>query len=125
MKKIICILLAILFAASAYLNLNDPDPGTWVSAYGLVAAAFAAAAFGRGDHRLTLALGLALLIWAVTMLPGLIDWIGLGMPSITGSMKADSPHVEVVRECLGLLIAVASLGWLWSTQRPGRGTARG
>ena len=125
MKKFTCIVLVILFAASAYLNLNDPDPVIWVAAYGLVAALFAAAAFRRGDHRLTLGLGLVLLIWATTMLPGLIDWIGLGMPSITGSMKADSPHVEVVRECLGLLIAVASLGWLWSTQRPGRGTARG
>ena len=43
------------------------------------------------------------------MLPGLIDWVLTGMPSIVSSMKATEPHIEVVREFLGLLIAVVSL----------------
>jgi hypothetical protein len=36
----------------------------------------------------------------------------LGTPSITAEMQATEPHIEVVREFLGLLIAVVSLAWL-------------
>lgn len=124
MKKILCLVAAALFAVSAYLNLNDPDPLLWVLAYGGAAAVFLAAAYGRGDRRLSWGLAALFILWASTMLPGLIDWIGLGMPSITGSMKADSPHVEVVRECLGLFIMAAALGWLGAVQRGPRNGAR-
>ena len=46
MKKILYILLAVVFVAFSYVNLNDPDPVVWVAAYGAVAVLFAFAAFG-------------------------------------------------------------------------------
>ena len=39
----------------------------------------------------------------------LVDWVKKGMPSITGSMKAESPHVEYLREFLGLFIILLAL----------------
>lgn len=42
----------------------------------------------------------------LTLLPGALDWIQDGMPSIVESMKASSPYIELVREFLGLGIAL-------------------
>ena len=113
MKKTLLLLAATVFAIFAFLNLNDADPLPWVASYLGSAALMALGAFGIGDRRVTLALAVALLAWMCTMFPGMIDWAREGFPTITGTMKAENPHVEVVREFLGLAIAVAALAGLW------------
>jgi len=121
MKKTLLILAAIAFAAFAYLNLNDPDPLRWVLAYGATAVLFAFAAFGRADRRISGALAVALFIWMCTMITGMVDWFQQGMPTITSEMQAHEPHIEVVREFLGLLIAVLALAGLYfATSRASR-----
>lgn len=115
MKKLLHLLLALVFAAFAYLNLNDPDPFVWVTAYAAVALLFVWAAFGSVDRRIPGWYALALIGWMLTLLPGMIDWVAAGFPSITAEMQATEPHIEVVREFLGLLIAVLALAWLTST----------
>ncbi len=115
MKKFIRLLLAIMFAGFAYLNLNDPDPVQWVLAYGATAVLFAFAAFGRADRRIIGALALAMFVWMCTLTSGMIDWFQQGMPTITGEMHVTEPHIEVVREFLGLLIAVVALVGLYLT----------
>lgn len=115
MKKFIRLLLAIVFAGFAYLNLNDPDPVQWVLAYGATAVLFAFAAFGRADRRIIGALALAMFVWMCTLTSGMIDWFQQGMPTITGEMHVTEPHIEVVREFLGLLIAVVALVGLYLT----------
>ncbi|MBL0129233.1 MAG: transmembrane 220 family protein [Flavobacteriales bacterium] len=121
MKKFILLFFASVFAAFAYLNLNDPDPVQWVSAYGAVAVLFACAAFGRADRRIIGALLVALFIWMCTMVTGMVEWARLGFPTIVGEMHASSPHIEVVREFLGLFIAVIALGrLLYTTPRDAR-----
>jgi hypothetical protein len=121
MKKIMLLLLALVFLASAYVNMNDPDPLIWVLAYGATAALFILAVLGRSDRRISGWFALALGVWMLTMLPGMIDWFRLGTPSITAKMKATEPHIEVVREFLGLLIAVVALAWLsFTTSREAR-----
>ncbi len=117
MKKILHILLALVFAAFAYLNLNDPDPLIWVSAYGAVALLFALSVGIWSDYRATGTLAVLLLVWMLTLLPGMFAWFRDGMPSITEEMKATEPHIEVVREFLGLLIAVLALVYLFMAQR--------
>ncbi len=121
MKKFFHLLLALMFAGFAYLNLNDPDPIKWVLAYGAVAVLFAFAAFGRADRRIVGALAVSLFVWMCTMTSGMVDWFQQGMPSITGEMHVTEPHIEVVREFLGLLIAVVALvGLYFTTSRSAR-----
>lgn len=117
MKKILHILLALVFAVFSYLNLNDPDAPVWVAAYASVALLFALSVGVWSDHRITLGLAVVLFIWMLTMFPGMIVWFKDGMPSITEEMKATEPHIEVVREFLGLLIAVIALVYLALSQR--------
>jgi UDP-N-acetylmuramyl pentapeptide phosphotransferase/UDP-N-acetylglucosamine-1-phosphate transferase len=121
MKKFINLLFALVFALFAYWNLNDPDALIWVLAYGATALLFAMAAFGRADRRISGALAIALAVWMLTMVPGMVDWFNSGMPSITEEMQATVPHIEVVREFLGLLITVLALVRLtFSTSREAR-----
>jgi hypothetical protein len=44
--------------------------------------------------------------------PGFWDWMVNGMASITSTMKAESPYIEVVREFLGLGIGLIFLIFL-------------
>ena len=101
--------LAILFISFAVLQLNDPDPILWVVLYGLVALVSLMAAFGK-YQKLLISLGLlACIIWMLTLIPDVIDWVQKGMPSIAEEMQASSPHIEFTREFLGLLISGAVL----------------
>jgi UDP-N-acetylmuramyl pentapeptide phosphotransferase/UDP-N-acetylglucosamine-1-phosphate transferase len=121
MKKFINLLFALVFALFAYWNLNDPDALIWVLSYGATALLFAMAAFGRADRRISGALAIALAVWMLTMVPGMVDWFNSGIPSITAEMQATAPHIEVVREFLGLLITVLALVRLtFSTAREAR-----
>ena len=123
MRKPLLLLGTLVFAVFAYLKLNDVDPLPWVAAYLGVAALLGLGAFNIRDRRATLALAVVLLAWMCTMFPGMIDWVRKGFPSIVGTMKAETPHVEVVREFLGLLIAVVCLAVLWlATPRSARFT---
>lgn len=100
------------FIAFAALNLNDPDPWMWVVAYGAVALLYALAAFGRADRRVSGSLAVALGVWMLTMSGGMLTWFNMGMPSIVTEMKATEPHMESMREFLGLLLAVIALAIL-------------
>lgn len=115
--RILPILFALLFATMAGLQLNDPDPVIWVMAYGSVAALWALAAFGRWMPKATLLLLMVLTVWMVSFIPDFVDWLGMGMPSLVGSMKAEEPHIELVREFGGLFIAVTSLVYLLRLRR--------
>jgi hypothetical protein len=110
--RITHIILATLFALFAVAQLNDPDPVQWFLAYAMVSALFAAAAAGRRWRTATAITAAMLTVWMFTLLPGFVDWMREGMPSMTGSMKATEQHIEVVREFLGLLIAVSALIFL-------------
>jgi hypothetical protein len=121
MKRILNIFFALLFGAFAYVNVNDVDAFLWVAAYGAVAILFALAVFGRADRRVSGVLCIALWVWAITMLPGMMHWIDADMPSITEEMQTTSPHIEAVREFLGLSIASLALVFLvFSTPRQAR-----
>ena len=109
--KILNIILALLFTLFAYFQYNDPDPWLWITIYLVVAVICAFAAFDQ-YNRWVIIIGLAgLIIYWGMLLPSFISWLGEGMPTITGSMKAASPHIELVREFLGLLILIGVLGW--------------
>jgi hypothetical protein len=117
MKHPLWLLPAVLFAWSAYVQWNDPDPVPWILAYGAVAACCTLAAFGRRPRAAITVLLVVLGGWMLWLTPGLVQWLGMGTPSILEEMKATAPHIEVVREFLGLLIAVVVLALLRFTGR--------
>ncbi|MEO0898457.1 MAG: transmembrane 220 family protein [Bacteroidota bacterium] len=108
-KKVILILLAIVFGLFAYWQLNDSDPQLWVPIYGGVALILALKAFIKLPKIVTLLASVALVVGVGLYIPGAVEWYNEGMPSITGQMKAASPYIENMREGLGLLIAALAM----------------
>ncbi|WP_116106479.1 transmembrane 220 family protein [Lewinella sp. IMCC34191] len=107
--KYLHLVVAVLFALFAYWQLNDPDWPIWVLMYGSVAVIAVWNFFSKPPRLLVyVALGAAA-IWMLTLVPDLITWIGEGMPTIAGQMKAESPHIELTREFFGLLICTIAL----------------
>ena len=109
--------LALLFALCAYWQLNDPDPYLWVAMYGVTALHFGLAAAGRYVRPLLALTALATLVWALTLVPDFVAWLADGTPNIATEMKTDQPHIELVREFLGLSVCAALQGWLWWRSR--------
>lgn len=110
--RVIALLIAALFVLSAALQLNDPDPLLWFVVYSVVAILWGMAAFGRFYRPLTVVLLLLLTVWMLTFVPDFVEWIRMGMPTLIGSMEAEEPHIELVREFGGLFLAVAALVYL-------------
>jgi hypothetical protein len=110
--RYLAILFALLFALSAALQLNDPDPALWFLTYSVVAVLWGLAAMGRYYRPFTLILLLVLTLWMMYFVPDFVAWVRMGMPTIVGSMKAEEPHIELVREFGGLFLMVASLVYL-------------
>lgn len=102
--KIFNLILAALFALFAIVQLNDPDPAFWTAVYGVMALVCGLAAFEQYNIWLLLAILAVLIFELFALFPTLSGWIDQGMPSIVGSMKAESPYIEFVREFLGLVI---------------------
>ena len=115
--RFVHLLIAGLFFLAAYWQLNDPDPELWVAAYGAVAVLAVYSAFKPTPRMIVLVLATVLGVWWATYLSDFISWVGDGFPTITGSMKAESPYVELVREFLGLTLTLGALGWYYSRSR--------
>ena len=109
------ILISVLFIVFAAVQWNDPDAHIWIPVY-LVVAIVAFLGFrGRYYSKPYLALSAILVLWMATYLPHIYDWVIGGMPNIAGSMKAESPFIELTREFFGLLICFAAI-WYYYIQ---------
>ena len=107
--KTINIILAVLFVLFALLQYNDPDPWRWILMYSFVAVLNLMAAFKKIIPALLgIALGICV-VWSALLLPDFIEWIKMGTPNIAGEMKTEEPHIELVREFLGLVICFGAL----------------
>jgi apolipoprotein N-acyltransferase len=108
MVRVLDVLMAVVFAASAVLQYNDPDPWPWILIYAAAAVVCALTAARRSRGQLAPVLvGLAAVLWAawiLARLPGGVDW-----PHLAESMKASNPRIEESREALGLLVVS---GWM-------------
>jgi Transmembrane family 220, helix len=115
------LVFAVLFAISAGLQYNDPDPAAWALLY-LAATALAAGAF-RGVSRVR-PLGIALIaicaVWMAFLAPGMGAFIERrDLSLLAATMKAGDPVIEEAREFLGLgIVLVYSL--VAVLRKPGR-----
>lgn len=103
--KYIHFTVAILFLLFGVVQYNDPDFFIWIPIYLFVS--FVAFASFKG-LRLPVITGVVLVmlgIWLSTYIPTCVTWMQDGMPSVTGTMKAESPYIEHVREFGGLLVS--------------------
>lgn len=108
-RKILLYFIAAIFILFAYFQLNDPDGLVWLIFYLLIAFLAILNALRRNRFWYFIPVLVFLLVYMMVLLPGMIQWINDGMPSITSSMKAESPYVEKVREFLGLLFSLIVL----------------
>ncbi|HLF64978.1 MAG TPA: transmembrane 220 family protein [Saprospiraceae bacterium] len=115
--KIFNLFLVVLFVVSAALQYNDPDPLLWISLYLAVALICGFAAFNKYNRWATLLVMAGCIYQLSILLPAFTQWVRDGMPSITQSMKASSPYVELVREFLGVVISMAVLIFQYARSR--------
>ena len=116
------VVAVLTFGASALLQWNDPDPLVWIAVYASAAATAGAAVFGQPRRLIPAGLALVCAVWMVTLLSGLLDFVGHGdLGRLTESMHADAPDIEQAREFLGLaLIVLYAIVELASTSRAQR-----
>ena len=109
--KIINLILAVIFISFALLQFNDDphDIWFWVFVYAGVGIISAFAAFKKYNMWVII-IGFGIVVYQMfRMFPAFSSWISSGTPSIIGEMKATSPHIELVREFLGLMVCLAVL----------------
>lgn len=102
-------IIAFLLILCAAVQYNDPDFYIWMPVY-LVAAIFIIG-YVRGWNNTMLGLSLCA-IYALGMLtysPDVLSWIENGSPTIAGTMQAESPFIEFIREFFGLGICLIVL----------------
>ena len=103
--KLLNYLLLALFIFSVIVQYNDPDPLTWMTIYGLAAAA-CIIAFKRPAHWLLPGvLALVSLVWAATIAPRVWGKVALGELFEAWEMK--DLRVAEAREMGGLLIVAS------------------
>jgi hypothetical protein len=102
-------IIAIIFILFAIVQYNDPDPYVWMAIYGAIAIVYL---WKGAPKSLLYAMVISLSIFLLTYIPSFIQWIKDGIPSITGTMKAENPEVENIREFLGLVLGVSALLFL-------------
>ena len=117
--KITNIILSILFVLFAIVQYNDPDPWLWIALYLFMALISGLAAANMYPSWVIRGGMLGCVIGLGMLLPDFIDWLNTGAESITQSMKAEQPHIELTREFFGLLICALTLGFLlWQSEPP-------
>lgn len=104
MKNWYHFIILFIFLLFAGVQFNDPDPLLWVLLYLQVAIS---SLFYITKKRviwwpvLGILSGIAGFIF---LFPEFNAWINEGMPTITGSMKAENPHIEFIREFFGYVL---------------------
>ncbi len=118
MLRRLLLTLGLLSAlACVAVQLNDPDPLQWMAVYGLTAALYAAALFGRGSPAISGMLALGALLWALR--------IASRLDSPTLALGFDS---EELRELGGLALvglSALALGRFGTIKRDRPGEASG
>ena len=109
--KIVNLVLAVMFLAFAFVQINDPDPILWILIYGVMAVICVLAAFGYSSRLAMVILLVGFLAYSIVFLPGLREWLAQDDRSVLFDDIAKMQHlyIEESREFLGLMICVIVL----------------
>nr|WP_299382267.1 transmembrane 220 family protein [Allomuricauda sp.] len=113
-QKIVNIVLFLLFAAFAIVQLNDKDGFIWFSIYGVVGLVHLYAIFKPLKPSVLLLFLIGLAIYAAMHASYFLDWLQVQNKSeLFGEMVYEKPYLEGTREFLGLVIALVSMVYQW------------
>lgn len=109
--RILNSILALMFLAFAFVQVNDPDPILWILIYGAMAAMSVMAIFEYFIPAFMYALALGYLVYLVILFPGMMDWYYSSDRSLLFDDIAKMQHIyiEEAREFLGLVICELTL----------------
>jgi hypothetical protein len=104
--RILNSILALMFIAFAFLQVNDPDPVLWILIYGAMAVLSVMAIFEYFIPALMYALAVGYAVYLVILFPGVMDWFNSPDRSLLFDdiAKMQYTYIEEAREFLGLLI---------------------
>jgi hypothetical protein len=95
-------LMAALFAVSAVLQYNDPDPAPWMAIYGTGAIISALMPTQKPFAGLAMIVGLGCSIWSLYLIHS--TWGLIAVSDLTSKMSEKGGAVETGREAVGLAI---------------------
>lgn len=112
--RILNFILALMFLAFAFVQINDPDPVVWILIYGAMATLCIMAIFKYYPRKFMIALLVLYLAYCVYTLiyhPGILQWLQSENKSdiFDEVAKMENLYIEESREFLGLMICVGVL----------------
>jgi hypothetical protein len=109
--RILNSILALMFMAFAFVQVNDPDPILWILIYGVMAIVSVMAIFEYFIPALMYALALGFTVYLVILFPGMMDWYNSPDRSLLFDdiAKMQYTYIEEAREFLGLAICLVVL----------------
>ena len=113
--RIFNLLLAVMFIVFASLQLNDPDPITWILIYGTMAVVCVMAAFAYYVRWLMIAQFVCYAVYDIILFPSFWTWLRSADRSLLFSdlAKMQFLYIEESREFLGLVICMTVLVVCW------------
>jgi hypothetical protein len=112
--RILNFILALMFLAFAFVQINDPDPVVWILIYGVMATLSIMAIFQYHPRKFiigVLVLFLAYGVYSLIYHPGILEWLRSENKSdiFDDVKKMENLYIEESREFLGLVICIAVL----------------
>jgi Transmembrane family 220, helix len=109
--KVINFILALLFLAFAFVQVNDPDPLIWILIYGNMAVLCVLAMFKMHNKIWIILSAILYLIYAAILFPGALEWFQSPDKALLFDdlAKMQNLYIEETREFLGLMICVVVL----------------
>lgn len=109
--KVVNLLLAVMFMAFAFVQINDTDPLVWIFIYGALAVICVMAAFRHYSKIFMVVLLIGLIAYSFLFFDGLKEWFALENKSLLFDdlAKMQHPYIEESREFLGLMICIVVL----------------
>ena len=109
--RVVNFLLAVVFLVFAFVQINDPDPLTWILIYGAMAVVCVMAIFAYYPMRFMIALLVAYMGYSFFYFDGVSEWLKQENKAALFDDIAKMEHwyIEEAREFLGLMICIAVL----------------